>query len=133
MLLFSKFMLPKNRQSHWSRKLSFEHVEDRILLASTHLPLDEGVGTMAGDVSGMGNDGTLVNGAVFHPSSGDGSAYSVEFDGVDDRIDLGPLDVNGTGLTLAAWFNADAFPGSAKDARLISKATGWQRTITSSC
>jgi len=42
----------------------------------------------------------------------------------DDLIDLGPLDVSGPGLTLAAWFNADRFPGELRDPRLISKATG---------
>ena len=32
---------------------------------------------MAGDVSGMGNDGTLVNGAVFEANTGDGSPSAV--------------------------------------------------------
>ena len=88
------------------------------------LPLDEGTGSVASDVSGLDNDGTLVNGAVFEASTGDGSASAVRFDGVDDLIELGGLDVNGTGLTLAAWFNADGFPGPSSDPRLISKATG---------
>jgi hypothetical protein len=89
-----------------------------------HWPLDEGGGTVAGDVSGNGNDGTLVNGAAFEASTGDGSLSAVRFDGVDDRIDLGTLDVDGPGLTLAMWFNAVTFPGSSHDPRLISKATG---------
>jgi hypothetical protein len=89
-----------------------------------HLPLDEGSGTGAGDISGLGNDGTLTNGASFEAESGDGSPYSVRFDGVDDYIDLGSLDVNGSGLTLAAWFKADSFPGPSNDPRLISKASG---------
>jgi hypothetical protein len=88
-----------------------------------HWPLDEGSGIVAGDVSGMGNDGTLVNGAVFEATTGDGSASAVRFDGVDDRIDLGFLDVNGPGFTLAAWFNAVTFPGTSNDPRLISKAS----------
>jgi VCBS repeat-containing protein len=88
------------------------------------LPLDEGSGTTAGDVSGLGNHGTLVNGATWSSETGDGSAFSVNFDGSDDRIDLGPLDVIGSGLTLAAWFKADSFPGPSSDPRLISKATG---------
>ena len=49
---------------------------------------------------------------------------ALDFDAVDDSVNLGTLDVNGTGLTLAAWFNADAFPGPSNDGRLISKATG---------
>ncbi|MEE8457120.1 MAG: hypothetical protein V3S28_03645, partial [Acidimicrobiia bacterium] len=74
--------------------------------ALVELPLNEGSGTLAGDVSGSGNDGTLVNGPVFEANTGDGSAFAVRFDGVDDFIDLGVLDVNGPGLTLAARFNA---------------------------
>jgi hypothetical protein len=89
-----------------------------------HWPLDEGSGTDAGDASGNGNDGTLVNGAVFEANTGDGSASAVRFDGVNDRIDLGSLDVNGSGFTLAAWFNAVTFPGVSNDPRLISKASG---------
>jgi hypothetical protein len=92
--------------------------------ALAHLPLNEGSGTTAGDVSGLGNHGTLVNGAAWRSETGDGSAFSVNFDGSDDRIDLGPLDVIGSGLTLAAWFKADSFPGPSSDPRLISKATG---------
>jgi hypothetical protein len=88
------------------------------------LPLDEGSGTVAVDASGSLNDGTLVNGPTYEAATGDGSAFSVRFDGVDDFIDLGVVDVTGTGLTLAAWFNADSFPGSSNDPRLISKATG---------
>ena len=87
------------------------------------LPLDEGGGTVANDASGSSNDGTLVNGAAFEANTGDGSASSVRFDGVDDFIDLGTIDVNGTGLTLAAWFNADSFPGTFSEPNLISKAT----------
>ncbi len=85
------------------------------------LPLDEGSGSLAGDVSGEGNDGTLTDGAVFEASTGDGSAFAVRFDGVDDYIDLGGVDVSGTGLTLAAQFNPDTISGSH---RLISKASG---------
>ena len=56
--------------------------------------------------------------------SGDGSNSSVRFDGLNDYIDLGTLDVAGSGLTLACWLNADTYPGSANDPRLISKASG---------
>ena len=88
------------------------------------LPLDEGSGFVAGDVSGKGNDGMLINGPVFQTDTPDGSPFSVRFDGTDDYIDLGQLDVDGSGLTLAAWFNPDSFPGQARDPRLISKASG---------
>lgn len=84
------------------------------------LRLDESSGTNAHDASGQGGDGTLA-GAVWAPSGGrfDGA---VSFDGVDDRVDLGSVDVAGTGLTLAVWMKADDF--GITDARMISKATG---------
>ena len=53
----------------------------------------------------------------------DGSAYSVRFDGTDDYINLGSLDVDGSGLALSAWFNADSYPGPSQDPRIISKAS----------
>jgi hypothetical protein len=77
-------------------------------------------------MSGMGNDGTLLNGAFFEASTGDGSPSAVRFDGVNDLIDLGSLDVNGTGFTLAVRFNAGSFPGTKHDPRLISKASSVQ-------
>jgi hypothetical protein len=94
--------------------------------AAVLLPLDDANGTFAGDTSGNGHDGALLNGASFEALNGDGSPYAVDFDGVDDFIDLGTVDVRGTGLTLAAWFFADSFTGSYNDGRLISKATGIQ-------
>ncbi|MEO1064503.1 MAG: LamG-like jellyroll fold domain-containing protein [Actinomycetota bacterium] len=88
------------------------------------LRLDETSGTTATDASGSGNDGTLIGGAAFDPATPDGSASSVRLDGVDDAIELAPFDVDGSGLTVAAWFRADSFPGSSQDPRLISKASG---------
>ena len=85
-----------------------------------HLPLDQLAGTNAPDVSGFGNDGTLTGGAVFQATSADGSPASVDFDGIDDRIELPAVDVNGTGLTLACWFNGNSLNNAP---RLISKAT----------
>ncbi len=89
-----------------------------------HLALDEGSGTTATDSSAGGNDGTLIDGAVFEATTGDGSASSVRFDGVDAAIGLGPIDVAGDEITLAARFRADSFPGGVSDPRLISKAVG---------
>ena len=50
-----------------------------------------------------------------------GESGAARFDGADDYIDLGPMDVSGNQLTLAGWFKADTFPHAY--ARLISKAT----------
>jgi hypothetical protein len=88
------------------------------------LPLDDGSGVTAENISGNGPDGTLVNGPVFDANTGDGSAFALRLDGSDDFIDLGVLDVDGTGLTLSVLFNADKYPGNSMDPRLISKASG---------
>jgi hypothetical protein len=89
-----------------------------------HLPLDDLTGNVAADASGHGNNGTLVNGALFEPITPDGSRSAVRFDGVASRIDVPAVDPVGTGMTLAAWFRADSFPGRSLDPRIISKATG---------
>jgi hypothetical protein len=44
------------------------------------------------------------------------------FDGVDDYIDLGDVDVSGNKLTIIAWFDPGEF--SSTDGRIISKADG---------
>ena len=86
-----------------------------------HLLLDDGA-SPATDSSGLNNNGTLL-GPVYQAESGDSSGSSLQFDGVDDLIDLGFLDVAGTGITMAAWFKADSFPENTRDARIISKAS----------
>ncbi len=88
------------------------------------LPLDEGSGIIANDTTDGDGNGTLLGGASFAPFTGDGSSHSVLFDGNNDIIDLGPLDVEGNELSLTAWFNANQFPGNSRDPRIISKANG---------
>jgi len=61
-----------------------------------------GVGTVWKDLSGNGNDGTLINGPTFDS----GNLGSIEFDGVNDSINLSPsntVDINT--LTWSGWFN----------------------------
>jgi hypothetical protein len=83
--------------------------------------VDESTGMLVRDFAGSHN-GTLVNGPVWRPNGGKISG-GLEFDGVDDYVDIGNLDViGGSGLTLALWFKVDDFDASY--ARLISKATG---------
>ena len=74
------------------------------------------------DSGAYGNFGAIF-GAEYVTDTADGSDYSMEFTG-DDKIDLGNIDVAGSGLTLAAWIKADTFPGKSRDPRIISKATG---------
>jgi hypothetical protein len=81
--------------------------------------LGESSGTAAVNLGSLGTNGTYsgptpgATGAV----AGDTSA---DFDGVNDNVNVGTFDVNGTGLTMASWFNADDFGTS--DQRIISKA-----------
>ena len=50
------------------------------------------------------------------------SGQALSFDGVDDFVNLGTLDVSGSALTVAAWIKADTFLTS--DARILSKSVG---------
>jgi hypothetical protein len=81
-------------------------------------PLDEGSGNTANDVSGNGNNGSLVNGPSW---AGD----VLNFDGSNDYVNLGGLDVPGSALTIAGWVRADDLANcNARDCRIVSKASG---------
>jgi hypothetical protein len=70
--------------------------------------LDEVVGTSASDSSGGGNDGTLVNGALWAAGKIDGG---LDFDGVDDYVDIAndsAFDLSAA-VTVAAWIKVDTF------------------------
>jgi hypothetical protein len=72
----------------------------------------------AQDVSGKGNHGT-PSGAV--PASGlFGGAYL--FDGDQDYIDIGNLDISGTEMTISAWTKANTFDSDGD--RFVTKAYG---------
>ncbi|NIV57159.1 MAG: hypothetical protein GWN48_17180, partial [Actinobacteria bacterium] len=62
--------------------------------------METGFGTLVEDSTANANHGTLVGG-TWAPSAQFGGG--IEFDGVDDHVDLGGLDVVGTGLTVMAW------------------------------
>ncbi len=81
-------------------------------------PLDEGTGGTALDASGNGNNGNLVNGPVW-------AGNVLNFDGTNDYVNLGGLDVPGSAITLAGWVKADNLANcSSKDCRIVSKASG---------
>jgi len=83
---------------------------------------DETQDTLVRDISGNANDGVLI-GATRTSTGKHGNALS--FDGIDDSVDLKGLDIpDANGLTLSLWMNADDF--DTYDARLLSKATGYQ-------
>ena len=88
-----------------------------------HLEFDDNQdSTIALDSSSNGNNG-VISGATYVAESGDSSASSLDFDS-NDSVDLGGLDVSGSGLTVASWFRAESFPGGARDPRIVSKASG---------
>jgi hypothetical protein len=92
-------------------------------LALVQLELDEGGGSIAINKGTLSN-GMLMGNPVYEANTADRSAFALRLDGANDWIDLGNVDVAGSGLTLAAWFKADGY-GSG-DPRIISKATGVQ-------
>jgi len=85
--------------------------------------LGELSGTVAKDLAGS-NDGAYGGGALLgRPGALAGDIdRSVHFDGHDDRVDLGRMDLSGQTLTIAAWFKAQDFVEA--EGRIISKATG---------
>jgi len=82
-------------------------------------PLDDGSGTTAADFSGAGHPGTLINGPTWT------SGPQLDFDGIDDYVNVGMFDVGGNAVTLAAWFLADDLANcTTNDCRIFSKADG---------
>jgi hypothetical protein len=92
--------------------MSFSH-SPRIVTDGLVLCLDAanslsypGSGTAWTDLSGNGNNGTLVNGPTF--SSGNGG--SIVFDGVDDYVDFGNVLFNNiNAVTISVWVNIQSF------------------------
>ncbi len=84
--------------------------------------LDEGMGDTTADSSGKGHPGT-IQGATWVDGGWNGLGWCLDFDGNDDRVELGVIDVQGAGITLAAWINPDTF--NINDGRIISKANEW--------
>jgi len=96
----------------------FVFVEDSHGLVA-YWPLDEGSGSVTFDASGHGHSGTLVNGPRWI------GGPSLDFDGQNDYVDVGTLDVSGSALTLAAWIYSENLANCvANDCRILSKATG---------
>jgi hypothetical protein len=63
--------------------------------------LDEGSGTIAGDSSGNGNHGTIYGSATWTTGK---SGNALDFDGVDDYVDVGDIDLTDA-FTISAWIN----------------------------
>jgi len=88
---------------------------------------DEGTGGTTQDASGNGNNGVLASAPstpVWQDEATCGLEFGscLDFDGTNDYVDLGTMDVpaNTTGLTLSAWFRVDGV--FTFDGRIISKS-----------
>ena len=84
--------------------------------------LNETVGATSA-IDELGNwhgvyDGAVPGKTAIPVIEGTGAAH---FDGYNDNIQLGPVDVSGDQITILAWFKADSFDVS--DARILSKTT----------
>ncbi len=89
-----------------------------------HWPLDESSGTVAQQIAGN-TPGVLSGGVLWDPLGGHHQG-AARFDGVDDRILIGPCDLTngGGGITLSIWVKPDFV--TAMERTLIAKTTGPQ-------
>jgi len=81
-------------------------------------PMDEGSGDM-----GHGNDGVLLGDAAWEAAGAKIGKACIIFDGKDDLLEIAPFNVEGGGITLAAWINPTSF--NIGDGRIITKAVEW--------
>ena len=98
-----------------------------------HWQFEEGSGTTTADSALGGFTGTLVNDPLWVP--GQVGQYALEFDGANDRVDVGnPAALQLTGpMTIAAW----AWPDTLSDnGRIVTKggasgSRGWALNVES--
>jgi chitodextrinase/lysophospholipase L1-like esterase len=86
------------------------------------LPLNDATGTIAGDASGNGNNGTLLNGPTWTTGQSGGA---LSFDGTDDTLYIAnssTLNSATTGITVTAWVYRSA--NQAGGASVISRQLG---------
>jgi len=91
---------------------------------------DEGIGTTAHDSSGYSNDGTISDVAMWTTDSRFGP-YALEFDGIDDRVDVdGLLDdiVSATEGTISFWAKIDLDDNNENVVFAISRDASSTRT-----
>jgi len=81
--------------------------------------MDEGNGNNVEDSSGNGNHGTL-NGASWVNGV---KEKALDFDGVDDYVDIGMADFQPQEYTFSLWFNATSIPVLSDNSYILSKDT----------
>jgi|GEM_PF-6071091 len=70
---------------------------------------DDGSGNSAVDSSGNSNTGTLINGPTWATGRVGGA---LSFDGVDDAVEIGTDNLNGSSGTIVLWAYAESFSSS---------------------
>lgn len=111
--------------------LSQAEASDYSDLVQSHGPvaywrLGETSGTTAADTTGA-HSGTYQNSVTMGANgaiSGDANKAASFGGGANDRIQINPFGVSGTGITILAWFK----PSSFGDDRFLAKATGTNLT-----
>ena len=109
-------------------KSSYPDIRNGIVTNGLVLNLDAaqtasypGTGTTWTDLSGNGNNGTLVNGPTYSSANGG----SIVFDGTNDIVNCGnqsSINITGTGITLSAFVYRTVANGAVVYARIIEKA-----------
>ncbi|HIH09166.1 MAG TPA: LamG domain-containing protein [Candidatus Diapherotrites archaeon] len=72
---------------------------------------DEGSGTVAGDSSGNGNNGTLMNGPTWTIERKVGNGV-LSFDGANDAVNAGGEFIGASPLTISLWIYPRSYSGS---------------------
>ena len=107
----------KNIKSTKNLVFTTESATDEGLVA--HWLMETRTGSTIADISGNGYGGKLMNGA--HLITGEG----IKFDGVNDYLNVGNLNIAGKAISISAWFWADDLSNCrSRDCRILSKATG---------
>lgn len=87
------------------------------------------------DLSGFGNNGTVLNESIFNTTGRYGGAFefNASFSGVNDYIDLGNGKFDFTNITVCVWINPDDL---GADRRIVTSGSEnsnlWALTVTSS-
>lgn len=85
------------------------------------LGFNDGSGSVAINLSGSPNG--ILNGPTWTSSGKYGQALN--FDGVNDRVELGNFSVSGSAITLMAWVRSGNFSNcGSNQCRIISRASG---------
>jgi len=88
---------------------------------AAYWPLNEGKGLLIKDSSEHGFDGVLGKKFSWKKTN-------LVFNGIDNHINVGAVDIKGKEITLTAWARiADIKNCSLRDCRIISKATGGEQ------